>query len=179
MGINESNGWNLKRQRGVYEALSFIETLVDTPTYRNGDNAFNDTYSHLNNQEDFLMSRADGVTTPIAMTVDGMWWQSESSHVFSSMASRYGAQYSQENSELRWMPLPKATEEKAQEAAENIKQGKAGNTIADSLYSLCFVSSRHRRLEAAHRGRLHSILQHGRISSRIYHDDQYDESALV
>lgn len=139
--INESNGWNLKRQRGVYEALSFIETLVDTPTYRNGDNAFNDSYSHLNNQEDFLMSRADGVTTPIAMTVDGMWWQSESSHVFSSMASRYGAQYSQENSELRWMPLPKATEEKAQEATENIKQGKAGNTIADSLYSLCFVSS--------------------------------------
>lgn len=25
LGINESNGWNLKRQRGVYEALSFIE----------------------------------------------------------------------------------------------------------------------------------------------------------
>lgn len=139
--INESNGWELKRQRGKYEALSFIETLVDTPMYRNGDNAFNNSYSHLNNQEDFLMSRADGVTTPVAMMVDGMWWQSESSHVFSSMASRYGTEYSQEDSNLCWMPLPKATEEKAQQAAENIAKGEAGNTIADSLYSLCFVSS--------------------------------------
>lgn len=138
--INESNGWELKRQAGVYYALDLIENLVDTDMYHNA-NAFTDSYSHLDNQQDFLMSGVDGVTTPIAMTVDGMWWQSESSQVFSSMASRYGEQYSMANRNLRWMPLPKANKEKAAEAAAKIAEGEKGYTIADSLYSLCCVSS--------------------------------------
>lgn len=138
--ITEENGWELKRQSGVYYALDFIENLVDTEMYHNS-NAFTDSYSHLDNQQDFLMSGVDGVTTPIAMTVDGMWWQSESSQVFSSMASRYGDQYSMENRNLRWMPLPKANKEKAAEAAEKIANGRNGYTVTDSLYSLCCVSS--------------------------------------
>ncbi len=139
--IRENNGWELKRQAGVYYALDLIETLVDTPMYHNGTNAFADAYSHLNNQQDFLMSGVDGITTPVAMILDGMWWQSEASQVFSSMADHYGDEYSMENRDLRWMPLPKANKEKVAEAAEKIKKGENGHTIADSLYSLCCVSS--------------------------------------
>lgn len=128
LAITEENGYELHRQAGRYYALKFAEQLIDTDKYHNSD-AFTNSYTHTDNQTDFLMSANEN--KKIAMTVDGMWWQSEAKDVFSSMASRYGSEFSQSARNLGWMPLPKATEEKV---------GTTG-TMFDCMYSLCFVKA--------------------------------------
>lgn len=133
--ISESNGWELRRQAGVYYALKFVEKLIKTPEYYNADNAFNEAYEQTDAQNDFLLSRNEKVQ--IAMLIDGMWWQSEATNTFDQMASLVGNSFSAENSDIRWMPFPKANEEKLAEARASDRQ----NTMFDCLYSLCFMKS--------------------------------------
>ena len=130
--ITEDNPEEVRRQAGIYYALEFLEELIDNAEANKdvSGNVFNSSYSHLDNQTDFLMSRAEG-SKPIAMMVDGMWWQSEAENVFQLMETQFDAEeFSKEARDIRWMPLPKAAPEKA---------GKS--TLYDCLYSLSFVKS--------------------------------------
>ena len=128
--INEDNGYELQRQAGRYYALKFIEELVKTDSFHNED-AFNGSYSHMDNQQDFLMSATE--QQKIAMSVEGVWWQSEAKEVFSDMAGRYGEGYSQNNRNIGWMTLPRATADKVNPNVQDV--------MLDCLYSLCFVKS--------------------------------------
>lgn len=129
--INADNGYELHRQAGKYYALEFINTIIS-----NGDSylnplSFNSGYSHMNAQEDFLYAGNDGgATQPIAMLVDGVWWQSEATATFDTMSGTMGEEYSKKNRNFAFMPLPKESE-------SNL--GK--NVMVDHGYSLCFMKS--------------------------------------
>lgn len=127
--ITAANGYELARQEGVYRALEFIRRLETTAKYHNSM-AFNTTHSHMDAQDDFLYAGNDGKTAPIAMLVDGTWWESEATNTFNKMATSVGADYSKNNRHFGWMPLPKAN-------AQKVDGSK--NVLTDTLNSLCFV----------------------------------------
>lgn len=140
--ITASNGYEVYRQQGKYEALKFLRELCITSNdkYHNRF-AFNSGYSHMNAQEDFLYAGHDGgKTAPIAMMVEGIWWESEATGTFNKMVSQSGEQYSKTTRKFAFMPLPKANAEKA---AVNKTNGKTAKkmTLFDHIYSICFVKA--------------------------------------
>lgn len=137
--IDNSNGYELARQAGKYYALEFMERLIGEDDYHN-TLAFNGGYSHLNAQEDFLKAGNDGQTAPIAMLVDGCWWEMEADSIFDEMVASRGESFSKYNRNFGFMPLPKATQARAD---ENLTNGEDGVkwTLYDELYSLCFMKA--------------------------------------
>ena len=130
--ITTENGYETSRMPGKYYAISFLEKILKTSTYHN-DKYTNTGYSHTDAQRDFLYAGNDGGSTkPIAMLSDGIWWQNEAKSVFEKMVDSKGEAYSAANRHFGFMPLPKATAEKATE-------GKT--TLADTHFSLCFMKS--------------------------------------
>lgn len=129
--ITESNGYELARQAGKYYALQFVEKICRNDNYHFGS-TFNSAYSHMNAQEDFLYSGKDGETDPIAMLIDGIWWESEATPTFNEMTSNMGEQYSKANRNFGFMPFPKATQEK-------VAEGK--KTLYDHIFSMCFMKA--------------------------------------
>ena len=137
--INATNGYDIYRQQGKYEALEFLRKLVvKSNNDLHHDLAFNGGYSHMDAQRDFLYAGVDGVTAPIGMLVDGIWWQSEATATFNGMSKQYGEEYSKENRNFAFMPLPKATREKANVNKTNGADAKK-LTLYDHIYSMCFV----------------------------------------
>ena len=139
--ITEANGYELYRSAGNYYALSFIEKLV---TKNNGTNvylaknALNSGYSFSDAEEHFLKSRSDG--EPIAMLMEGMYWQTEAQGTFTSMANSMGEEYSRQKRNLKFMPLPKPTKEIADAAIEQSKtNGGKVHSILDSMLSIGYV----------------------------------------
>ncbi len=111
--INETNAYELAKQAGKYYGLEFLYRMLDGSNgyYPNPANAFGGSKSHTDNQQDFLMdSTALGRGTPIAMLVDGPWWQAEAKAVFDYMTGK-NADYSQYNRNFGWLPLPKPNQE--------------------------------------------------------------------
>ena len=137
--ITAENGYELARQQGKYEVLKFISRLVDKANDQYHNNlAFNGAYSHMDAQDDFLYAGNDGGrTNNRAMLIDGIWWENEASDTFDSMVSQYGEKMAKENRNFCYMPLPKATAEKAAEAAKSDK----AMTLYDHIFSICFVKS--------------------------------------
>jgi len=137
--ITPENGYELARQRGKYEALKFINRLVTKSNDQYHNNlAFNGAYSHMDAQDDFLYAGNDGGrTNNRAMLIDGVWWENEASDTFDNMVAQYGETMSKDNRNFCYMPLPKATEEKAAEAAASDK----AMTLYDHIFSICFVKA--------------------------------------
>ena len=126
-GIDTSNGYEMMRSEGIYDALGFLERLIrekyaDTNYWR--ENSFTSGYTHMNAQEYFL--RED-----CPMLVDGVWWESEASDTFTAMEQSQGASYSKENRHFGWMPLPKSSNAAA---GENF-------AVADVMLSLCIMKA--------------------------------------
>lgn len=128
--ITAKNGYEVFRQEGKYHALNLVQKLTTTDRYHNAL-SFNGGYSYLNAQEDFLYAGHDqGATKPIAMLVEGVWWENEATSVFETMSDTMGENFKKENRNFALMPLPKASVEDL---------GK--NTLFDHIYSLCFMKS--------------------------------------
>ena len=132
--INSTNAYELFRQEGKYHALSFIEKIVKTENYHN-ELAFNTGHSHMDAQTDFLNAGHDGVTNESAILIDGNWWENEATSSFNSMVDSKGDAFSKKNRKFAYMPLPKATAEKALETAN--KETKF--TLNDYGFSLMYM----------------------------------------
>lgn len=131
--ITTKNGYELARRKGNYDALTFLNELIngtvggDTHYYH--DRSFKNDFSHTNAQDTFLK---DGVTNnnqKIGMLVDGAWWESEATDVFSGMEKSNGSAYSKTNRKFGWMPLPKA------------EKDDKGVTLIEDMFSSVFVKS--------------------------------------
>ena len=111
--IDDSNGYMLRRQEGLYQALKFIERICTTKDnrgelkYINGEDCFGESVSHLNAQYKFLGSTIPGSASPIAMFVDGTWWYNEAYAAFDEMSALPG--YGHYDRQIGIMPMPKAT----------------------------------------------------------------------
>lgn len=126
--ITPENGYLLWASEGKYKSLSFFDRVV-----KNSDYCTNLSYSpsllYRDAQKDFLESTPKG--KPIAMILEGCWWENEAKDDIKAISDYYGQQYSRENRKFSMMPLPKADESKI----------GTKTTIVDTHYSLGFVKA--------------------------------------
>ena len=108
--ITDTNGYELFRQEGIYESLKFFGRLLGNNKYYNTSYAFSESDSNLDAQDRFLMSKDEGKR--IGMLIDGDWWSMEASETIRELEAG--------DRKFGWMPLPKATEEKAAEGNKNV-----------------------------------------------------------
>ena len=106
--INDSNGYELTRQQGIYRALKVAEDLVDNNTGKSyfSNNAFAGDQDHIAAQEEYLYSAIEG--NPIAFLVEGSYWTAESAGVFNDITNSYGEgdEYSVKKRNFAYMQLP-------------------------------------------------------------------------
>lgn len=126
--INKQNAYEVYREAGRYEALSFLEKLVRNDSYYT-NLSFSPSFLHTEAQLDFVESRPKG--SPIGMIVEGSWWEEEAKSNIAQVADFYGEEYSRNNRRFAFMPLPKATKDKIGEKP----------VVTDTLNSLGFIKS--------------------------------------
>ena len=108
--ITRSNYKEVVKSEGVYYSLKFLSTLIENNYYYSL--SMNGTQTHELTHYDFLHSRFDSDTTPIAMMIEGTWWEEESNDIFASMAQTYD-NASREERNFGFLPLPKTDATKA------------------------------------------------------------------
>ena len=106
--IDLENGYLLRDgQAGKRYALQFAYDVIRG---RDGgyisDNTFNSIQDNSAAQNEFLYSRENTKGNPVAMLVDGAWWEKESENIFDEMATRYDEKYAYGTREFGVMPLP-------------------------------------------------------------------------
>lgn len=128
--IKPGNEYLIRQQAGKYYALEFINTIVDNEYY--ADLTYNQAQSNTGVQEEFLYSRFSSKKTPIAMLIDGSYWENEAKSVFEDMVNGgYGEAASRKSRRFAFMPYPKATADKVGEPT----------TFTDINYSTTFVNA--------------------------------------
>ena len=105
--IDDANGYKAYAQAGNYYALEFVKKLVTTEGYTHANN-FTDGVTAQATQEEFVLSSKDSSKTPIAMLVEGNWWENEVSGFMQTMqdSGRYESAGRMER-RFGFMPLPK------------------------------------------------------------------------
>ncbi len=111
IAINSSNYGELAKQTGRYYALELMEYIIDngyTSSY-----CWNDK-SHSETQEYFLNSNFRATEKPIAMMIEGSWWENEASEggAFDACVEDYGPEAAKENRKFGFLPMPHATLDK-------------------------------------------------------------------
>lgn len=109
--ITDQNGYDVFRQASYYYGFSFLYDLIHGA---NGEylysSCFTDGFSHTSAQNAYLLS-AKNSQPDIALLADGTWWQNEAAGTFSQMEGVFPNSGRMQRN-LKFMPLPKATDDK-------------------------------------------------------------------
>ncbi len=122
--INSDNAYELATQAGLWYSMQFLETVNagksdKNKLYHNPTKTGSMTYTHLQAQSDYLYSSYR--QSPIAMLIDGVWWENEASDTFTAMES---LSLGKKDRRFGMLPFPKATNEKVGEKF-TVYDGKA------------------------------------------------------
>lgn len=123
--ISAKNGYELYKQSGKYNALKFIEGIIDNEYY-NVSNGTSNSFNHQDAEGVFVSAKYDSNMERAAMLVDGNWWQSEAKGVFADWEAEKGAEASMQNRKFGMMPLPKSSSDKLGEMTLLTYQGHIG-----------------------------------------------------
>lgn len=128
--INAKNGYELARQEGFLYALSFAERLLQGSGYFDTNSCLSGSFKQQDAQLAFVRNATTTNNKPVAMLLDGSWWENEAGNAFKET---YGSKATKHDNqmEMKWMPLPKAT--KKQVGSENI--------MVSPLDSYCFINA--------------------------------------
>ena len=99
--ITPQNGYLKEQSPGRLYALEMWNKIISEGYYHVGGWA--STITHLDAQDMYLKSVKNN--EPIAMLIDGTWWENEATDVFNSMGST-NANYKKENRNFGWMSFP-------------------------------------------------------------------------
>lgn len=91
-------------QPGYYYALQFIKEIIDNEYCH--ENSFVGGFSHTDTQDEFIMSNREPSMDPIAMIIEGNWWENEADTTFTNMETTY-PNSSRTERQFGFMPLPK------------------------------------------------------------------------
>ncbi len=124
-------------QPGKLYALGVLKELLDNGYF--DVDGLKSTETHLDAQEDYINSAYE--SRPIAMLIEGSWWENEASAAFDSLVARQGADASAKNSHYSFMPLPTKLDENdtndnttpAYYAAYNVFAFIKGNIAAEKV----------------------------------------------
>lgn len=123
--ITADNGYELGGQAGLYYAMQFLEKMIHGKGYHNVSKTSSLTYTHLQAQSDFLYSSYKN--NPIAMLLDGNWWENEASDTFRAM-EKVGLGKSERR--FGFLPYPKVSEANVGEKAVMLDLQPAYGVIA-------------------------------------------------
>lgn len=101
--ITTATAYKLVERPSQKAVLTAVYDIVrNTKNYTN--TSFYLSTSHLQAQNEFILSTR--TSSPIAMLVEGGWWENEAKPTFKEM-ERYGEQYGYGKRNFKFMPLPK------------------------------------------------------------------------
>lgn len=123
--VTAANGYELYKQSGKYNALKFLEGIIDNEYY-NVSNGTSSAFNHQDAEGVFVSAKYNSNMTRAAMLVDGNWWQSEAKGVFADWEAEKGAEASMQNRKFGMMPLPKSSADKLGEMTLLTYQGHIG-----------------------------------------------------
>ncbi|MDD6994747.1 MAG: extracellular solute-binding protein [Candidatus Borkfalkiaceae bacterium] len=101
--ITNQNAYLLQQQSGKLAALTLAHDLA-SKNYASTQ-AYSTIQTHSNAQTEFLMSREK--SSPIAMIIDGGWWEYEARGIFGDMAVEIDQKYAYKTRRFGLMPVPK------------------------------------------------------------------------
>ena len=105
--INENNGYKLKSQAGIYNALNFARNILTTESAN-----YRQFASNYDVQSAFVNYKyIGGSKEPIAMMFEGPWWENEAEQAFDEARSRGADSFN-----YGFMPIPKVDESKIGDA---------------------------------------------------------------
>lgn len=100
--ISESNGYNMFHTEAKYRALQFLFRIFNNDKYFHSDSMWSATATNRVAQESFIFSSLEN--KPIAMLIDGSWWEKESADSTLLAIQSYGKRA--ENRNYGWLPVP-------------------------------------------------------------------------
>ena len=112
----QDDGYNVFRTESLYNALQFVGKVVDKSTWT--DAACYDSTSMVQAQAKYLTQGHTGSGKPIAMLLDGSWWQQEATSTFTIM-EKVDKKYAKQNRNFSVLSLPNSTIERTIERIEN------------------------------------------------------------
>lgn len=140
--ITVENGYELQSQAGRYYVLKFVEEVLSkTDNYKVSD-------THINAQKSFVRG---GIANdqPIAMILDGTWWENEAAAALEELESDG---YERHNYAV--MPKPHATEDKVGQTpcwlSTSFSFGFVANASTQQELSLKFLQFLHTNDELSH-----------------------------
>ena len=104
--LSRDNYRQAKLLAGSYYSFEFLQRIITGQYYYTL--GMNSTFSHEEAHYDFLHSRFDPEKQPIAMMVEGTWWEEEANGIFEGMSDYEGASRAERN--FGFLPLPKPNE---------------------------------------------------------------------
>lgn len=102
VAITEENGYLLRQSEAKYRALEFLFTMFNKSEYYYKDSMGTLTMSNIETQQTYVFSKLEN--EPIAMMIEGTFWEKEAADSIEMSISAYGAAARDRN--FGWMPLP-------------------------------------------------------------------------
>ena len=127
--ITPENGYELARQPALAHVLKFGERLIQNANNYNANSCLSGSYKISDAQLEFVGNTASTKLDPVAIMLDGSWWENEASAAFQK--TYQGDKYDSEM-EYKWMAFPKATEDKV---------GEKSTLVPSVLDSYSFIKS--------------------------------------
>lgn len=125
--ITPETGYLLSQQAGKYYALSFLEKVLSSDSWKN-ETSFASTTTHSEAQEEFILGYLEN--NPYGFLLDGAYWYNEA--VKSGAVGRASAVYDDvESRRFGWMSLPRFV-------SGTVTEGN--QVLADLAYSYCVIN---------------------------------------
>ena len=127
--ISLDNIEDVTKQAGYYYGLKMYEMILESGTE---DASVWENWSHTETQYKYVCSLPDGEISDIAFILDGTWWENEanSANTFGDCVKYYGANYSRENRNFAYFPMPWVDE--SQIGGKYTMAGGGGSFIVSS-----------------------------------------------
>ncbi len=170
--IDTTNGHLLTKQEGIYRALEFAEKLARNSKYYYSE-SFSNSLDHVGSQERYLYSRFDEKSKPIAMMIEGTYWQTEAKSIFASVNSKYALndEYSFENRRYGFMPLPHYNDAQAQ------KNGRKNTILGGNVF--CFGNNTVSDVQKLLAGKFVQFISTNDKVYEFYKDNHYSKGLNV
>ena len=102
--ITPENAYEIRDLKGRQFAIEMAKEIINNKYYH--PDSVNGSITHTQAQNTFLRSKPDGA--PIAMILEGGWWENEARSTFASIAKKTKNEaYAYGNRRFAYMPVPK------------------------------------------------------------------------
>lgn len=129
--INSANGYLMSQSAAKYYAYELMEKIMSNPNYHT---KLDKATSHLDVQENYILSSLKNGESPVAMLIEGSYWYNEASEAIKRSENTYKSKA--EGRRFGWMPLPVQYEGSVTEG-----NGKK-NTVMETNESFAFINAK-------------------------------------